>query len=383
MQTKLAALGMLGLLVLAACSESPTEVAPKSTELSGLLGTPGVEGYAQALTVREFNFPTDHGPHPDFRSEWWYWTGNLTSADGRAFGYQFTVFRFALAPLTQVAPAERRASQWATRETWLTHLTLSDVAGQKFYAFERAGRGALDLAGATAAPFRVYCDGWEAAEPAGGDISGNVRIHADAGAVALDVILAPGKPRVLQGDHGLSRKGAEPGNASYYYSQTRMPTTGTVRVLGIDSAVTGNSWMDREWSTSALAPGVVGWDWFALQLTDGRELMLYRLRRADGSATEFSSGALIAVDGSHTTLTPDQFTLTAVDAWTSRTGVTYPSQWRLQTAGLNLSIIPAIADQELDLTVRYWEGAVQVNDARTGGSMGVGYVELAGYPVSP
>lgn len=388
MQIKIGAVLALSLLLvlgLTACFESPAAVAPKATQLSSLLGAPETAGYAQALTPREFNFPADHGPHPAYRSEWWYWTGNLSAEDGRAFGYQFTVFRFALAPLSAapLSAATERASQWGARETWLAHLTLSDVDNKKFYAFERAGRGALDLAGATAVPFRVHCDGWEATEQIGGAALGSLRIHADAGAVALDLILAPGKPRVLHGDRGLSRKGPEPGNASYYYSQTRMPTTGSLRVSGQEYRIAGNSWMDREWSTSALAPGVVGWDWFALQLTDGREVMLYRLRRADGSATEFSSGALIAVDGSHTPLTAEQFTITASATWASRTGVIYPSQWRLQTAGLDLQIIPAIADQELDLTVRYWEGAVTIHEVTSGRSAGVGYVELAGYPALP
>lgn len=366
MRISLALSGALIVLLLVACGEDAQQPLNAPTSVSSLLGAPAVAGYARAVEPREFTFPTDHGPHPDFRSEWWYWTGNLTTADGRAFGYQFTVFRFALAPLTT---GPERTSAWAARESWLAHLTLSDIAGGHFYSFERAGRGALDLAGATADPFRVHCDGWQVAGTP-------MRIQADAGAIALDLTLAAGKPVVLQGDHGLSRKGVEPGNASFYYSLTRMPTTGTVRVAEQTFPVSGASWVDREWSTSALAPGVVGWDWFALQLADGRDLMFYRLRRADGSATSFSGGALIAVDGTVTRLTADEVTITQQGSWTSRTGTTYPAGWHLRVRDLDLVITPALADQELDLTVRYWEGAVKI----TGSTTGVGYVELAGYP---
>ncbi len=369
---------------------SPAPAEPgsaKPAQLSTLLGATDDAGYARAVEPRKFTFPADHGPHPDFRNEWWYWTGNLRAADGRAFGYQFTIFRFALVPSTASSPAgPARTSAWATRDSWLAHLTLTDIAGQRFYAFERSGRGALDLAGATAEPFRVHCDGWEASRTR---LDG-IRIHADTPHLALDLTLAPGKPLVLQGERGLSRKGAEPGNASYYYSQTRMPTGGTIRLsAGLHAGqpdellhVTGTSWMDREWSTSALAPGVVGWDWFALQLSDGRDLMFYRLRRADGSATGFSGGALIAVDGTLTPLAPDQVSITPQGTWTSRSGVVYPAGWRLHSTDFELVITPALADQELDLTVRYWEGAVGVTGSMrgVGPTTGVGYVELAGYP---
>lgn len=357
----------LCLVVLAGLSscgyEAPTTLT-QPTAITSLLGNQDATGFATATTPREFSFPADHGSHPEFRTEWWYWTGNLTTADGRAFGYQFTIFRFALAPVTAVP----RTSAWVATDTWLAHLTLSDIAGQKFYAFERSARGALDLAGASSAPLRVHCDGWEAA--------GNpLRIQADAGEIAVDLTLAMGKPPVLQGDRGLSRKGAAPGAASFYYSMPRMPTTGSLRIGERSFAVQGNSWMDREWSTSALEPGVVGWDWFALQLADGREVMFYRLRRSDGSATQFSGGVIVASDGTAKRLTADDVALTSTATWTSRTGVTYPAGWRLRAADLDLTITPRLPDQELNLSVRYWEGAVAISGSQTG----VGYVELAGY----
>ena len=357
---------VLALAGLCSCGDEAPTAHSQPTSITSLLGNQDADGFASAISLRDFTFPADHGAHPDYRTEWWYWTGNLTTADGRAFGYQFTIFRFALA--LAPAPARARTSAWAATDTWLAHLTLSDIAGQKFYAFERSARGALDLAGASSAPLRIHCDGWE--------VAGNpMHIQADAGDIAVDLTLELGKPVVLQGDRGLSRKGAAPDAASYYYSLTRMPTSGTLRLGERAFAVQGNSWMDREWSTSSLEPGVVGWDWFALHLADGRDVMLYRLRRSDGSATPFSGGSLVARDGSVTRLTADDFTINATATWTSRTGTTYPAAWHLRAADLDLVITPRIPDQELNLTVRYWEGAVAI----TGSQTGVGYVELAGY----
>lgn len=349
------------LAILGGCGGEPANPESKAMSVAGILGDPAVEGYARATGPLPFEFPRDDGPHPDYRSEWWYWTGNLRASDGRAFGYQFTIFRFALAP-----SAPQRASAWATREAWMAHLTLTDAQGRRFFARERVARGAAGLAGAQAEPFRVWCDGWS--------MDGG-RLRADAGDFALDLALQPGKPVVLQGDRGYSRKGAEPANASLYYSRTRMPTAGSLRIGTEAFTVEGASWMDREWSTSALEPGVVGWDWFALQLDDGRDLMFYRLRTADGGMTPFSGGTLIARDGSSERLTADEVKITTTATWTSPRGVRYPSAWSLRVRDLDLVIAPRIADQELDLSVRYWEGAVVVS----GSQGGVGYVELAGY----
>ena len=355
---------LVALAGLSSCGGEAPIVASQPTSITSLLGGQNAAGFASANVPRDFIFPADHGAHHDYRTEWWYWTGNLTTTDGRAFGYQFTIFRFALA----TAPSVPRTSAWAATESWLAHLALTDIAGQKFYAFERSARGAVALAGAAHDPLRIHCDAWE--------VTGNpMHIQADAGDIALDLKLELGKPIVLQGDRGLSRKGAAPDAASYYYSLTRMPTSGTVRIGERAFAVQGNSWMDREWSTSSLEPGVEGWDWFALHLADGRDVMLYRLRRSDGSATPFSGGSLVARDGSVTRLTADDITITATATWTSRTGTTYPAAWQLRTGDLDLVITPRIPDQELNLTVRYWEGAVAI----TGSQTGVGYVELAGY----
>lgn len=340
----------------------------------------GTDGYARAVEPRPFQYPEDHGPHPEFRKEWWYWTGNLETEDGRAFGYQFTLFRSALAP--EVAPRE---SAWGARQVYLGHFTVTDVTGGQFQAAERFSRSALELAGASARPFKVWLEDWEAASV--GEAMWPVRLRAETDAVALELLLEPGKPPVLQGERGLSQKGPERGNASYYYSLTRMPSRGTVRVGERTYAVKGESWMDREWSTNALGADQVGWDWFSLQLSDGSELMYYQLRRKDGSADRFSSGMWVPPAGAEAAapvkVSREDMQLTVLDTWRSpRSGGEYPSRWRLRVdkLGLDLTVTPRLADQELPVSVIYWEGAVGLEGSREGRPLkGRGYVELTGY----
>jgi predicted secreted hydrolase len=330
-------------------------------------------GFARALAPRSLSFPEDHGPHPDFRTEWWYYTGNLKTPAGRHVGFQLTFFRVALAPA-----AEARASTWATRQLYVAHFAVTDIAGGRFHAASRVSRAAMELAGAEAAPFRVWVEDWSAQ----GDGT-STRLRASEGDVALDLSVSAGKPVVLQGDRGLSRKGAEPGNASLYYSFTRMPARGIIRLGAETLEVTGEAWMDREWSTSALGAGVEGWDWFAVQLDDGRELMVYRLRRQDGAVDPFSAGTLVAVDGTSRRLDAADVRIETLAHWTSRrSGVRYPARWRLSvpSAELRLEIEPRLADQELIVGTRYWEGAVAVAGSAAGRPIaGQGYVELVGY----
>jgi predicted secreted hydrolase len=351
------------------------------------------EGFARGLAPRPLVFPEDHGPHPDFRTEWWYYTGNLTTTSGRHVGFQLTFFRVALSPPAagsvradmsssgSAAPASPRSSvapdapgsAWATRQLYVAHFAVTDTAGSRFHAVSRASRAALGLAGAQASPFHVWVERWSA--QADGPAT---RLRAQEGDVAVDLTVTPGKPVVLQGDRGLSRKGPEPGNASLYYSFTRMPARGTVRLGGETLEVSGEAWMDREWSTSALGAGVEGWDWFALQLDDGRDLMVYRLRRRDGTADPFSAGTLVAPDGSARVLAADDVRVETLARWTSpHSAARYPARWRLgvPSADLRLEIEPRLADQELRVGTRYWEGAVRV----TGSAGGHGYVELVGY----
>ncbi len=373
-------LGLLAILSFLACRDQPS-LPHASLSVASALRTSSDQGYAKALAPREFHFPADHGPHPEFRTEWWYYTGNLATAEGRRFGFQLTFFRSALAPA-----APERASAWATRQAWLAHFTVSDVAGKRFHSFERWSRGAVGLAGAQGEPFRVWVKDW-AAE---GAPVFPMRLRAaegPRGETAIDLVLQEGKPPVLQGERGLSRKGAEPGDASYYYSLTRMPTSGTVRVDGQSFPVTGASWMDREWSTSSLGRDQVGWDWLALQLSDGWDVMLYRLRRADGSADPTSSGTLIAPDGSSRPLHLADFQLEGSGEWRSpRSGARYPARWRVRVPGeeVDLDVRPLLADQELDVSFRYWEGAVSIEGTHHGRPVqGQGYVELTGYAAPP
>jgi len=330
-------------------------------------------GFARAMAPRPFQFPADHGPHPDFRTEWWYYTGNLQTADRRHIGFQLTFFRVALAPTEQP-----RASAWATRQLYFAHFAVTDTASSRFHAFSRTGRGALGMAGAEAAPFRVWIDGWSA-EGAGA----SPRLRASDGDVAIDLELSATKPVVLQGERGLSRKGPEPGNASFYYSFTRMPARGVVRLGAETLTVAGEAWMDREWSTSGLGADVQGWDWFAVQLDDGRELMVYLLRRRDGTVDPFSAGSLVAPDGAVRALGAGDVRVETLAHWSSaRSGVRYPARWRLTvpSAELRLDIEPRLADQELRVNTRYWEGAVAVTGMAGAWSIrGHGYVELVGY----
>lgn len=340
------------------------------------------EGYARAIAPREFRFPADHGPHPEFRTEWWYYTGNLATPEGRRFGFQLTFFRSALAP---EMPA--RKSAWATRQAWLAHFAVSDLGGAgggHFHSFERWSRGAAGLAGARAEPFRVWVKDWSA-EGVGGQAP-PMRLAASEADLGIDLMLQPGKPPVLQGDRGLSRKGPEAGDASYYYSLTRMPAAGTVRLGGHRShpfAVTGLAWMDREWSTSSLGRDQVGWDWFALQLSDGSDLMLYQLRRKDGSADPASSGTVVSPRGEARPLALPDFQIAGSGVWRSpRSGARYPARWRVRIPAeeLDLEVRPALDDQELDVSFRYWEGAVEIGGTRRGRPVrGQGYVELTGY----
>jgi predicted secreted hydrolase len=359
----------LALLLAACAAPDPEPPRARLTAAEALAGS-GAEGFARVTEPRLFMFPQDHGPHPQYAVEWWYYTGNLADVGGRRFGFQLTFFRFALAP-----QAPERESAWAASAIYMAHFTVTDVQGGRFHAFERFSRDAAGLAGAQGEPFRVWLEGWQAEGLGPG---GPMRLRAAQDDVAIDLLLEAGKPPVAQGERGLSQKSAEPGNASYYYSLTRMPAAGTVRVAGAEHRVSGLAWMDREWSTSALGPDQVGWDWFALHLDDGRDLMFYQLRLRGGGSDPFSKGVLVAPDGTPRPLTRDEIRLAPLGTWTSpRSGGAYPAAWRLTipAEGLDLTVTPLLPDQELPATVVYWEGAVQV----AGSASGYGYLEMTGY----
>ena len=351
--------------------------ASAQVDVTALLGSRPAPDFARAIGPRAFSFPADHGAHPDFRSEWWYFTGNLAAEGGRHFGFQLTFFRVALSP-----EAAARKSAWATNQAWMAHFTLTDSEAGRFHAAERIGRGALGIAGAEASPFRVWVDDWQAA---GASASGlfPLRLHAAHEDFAIELELSALKPRILQGEGGWDRKGPEAGNASHYYSYTRLAARGSVRTPDARFQVAGTTWMDREWSTSALGPELAGWDWLSLQLSDGRDLMLYRLRRRDGSTDAFSKGALILPDGARIALSVRAFALEPRRWWTSpTTGMRYPVTWSVEipSQGLSLDVEPRIDEQELDLSVRYWEGAVIARGRSHAAPVsGEGYLELAGY----
>ncbi|MDT8438327.1 MAG: lipocalin-like domain-containing protein [Wenzhouxiangellaceae bacterium] len=358
----LAALAMAWLVQRALEPAAP----PGGLSSRALLGS-APEEFRRVTGPEPLNFPADHALHPGYRNEWWYFTGNLDAEDGRRFGFQFTLFRFEIGSGTQPD------SEFAAEAVWMAHLALSDVDGERFFSRERFARDSLGLAGATAE--RWWLRDWEVTRTADG-----WRLVAGMDGAALDLVLAPAKPVVLQGDAGYSRKGAEPGNASRYYSITRIDTSGQVRIDGAPVAVTGQAWLDREWGSSQLGEGIAGWDWFALQLDDGRDLMLYRLRTDAGEPGPFSAGALVEADGGYTILAREDFELLPLEWWRDRDGVRWPVAWRvrLPAAGLDARVEPAFGDQRWYATVGYWEGAVDVIDD-DGRPLGRGYLELSGY----
>ncbi|MFN2165230.1 MAG: lipocalin-like domain-containing protein [Anaerolineae bacterium] len=373
----LAAIGIISLLVGLLVLLFPREEPVVRARLVAMAGD--ASGYLRAEGPVPLDFPADHGPHPDYQTEWWYYTGNLESEDGQRFGYQLTFFRRALTP-----PSLRttRDSAWAADQVYMGHLALTDVEGKRHEAFERFSRGAAGLAGAQASPYAVWLEDWRVEEGA----PGTVHLQAAQQGWALDLLLVDQKGPILHGDQGYSPKGPEPGNASYYYSLTRLESTGTVQVPGAVYSVDGWSWMDHEWSTSALAADQVGWDWFSLQLDDGTELMAFQLRKEDGSLDPFSSGTFVAPDGTTRQLSREDLKIDVEDTWQSpHTGATYPAAWAITVPAedLRLEIKPYLADQELNVSFAYWEGAVQAEGTRAGQSVqGSGYVEMTGYAAS-
>ena len=349
------------------------------TDVSAALRSGTEDGFKRATRVRPFEFPRDHGAHPDFRTEWWYFTGNLETSSGRRFGYELALFRLGLKPGTP-----QRASAWGANHVYMGHFALTDVANKRFHYFERFARGAAGLAGAQAQPFAIWLEDWSVR--AARDSASRWTLKASAEGLRLALDLEPVKPVVLQGERGLSRKSAEPGNASYYYSITRLASQGRITLGGETHIARGTSWLDREWSTSALEPEQAGWDWFGLQLEDNSELMFYRLRRHDGGTDPHSMGAYIDPDGRSIPLRHDDVGIEVLDHWSSPSGGRYPSRVRLTVvpAGVNLEIKPVVKNQELDVAVRYWEGAVAVSGRRDGRVVnGWGYMELTGYaPIS-
>ncbi len=369
-------------------------------------------GFARAVEPRRFEFPRDHGPHPDFRHEWWYVTGNLDAESGERFGFELTIFRVGLVPpaarahpgaagadattrvgaglagaeaaantVTGAAAAGSTAgvpvalptkSAWRARELYVAHFAITDVTRGTFKFTDQYSRGALDLAGAQAQPFHVWLNDWEL---------GSI-LHARGQGYELTLEIGTLGEPVLNGDRGLSRKSAEPGSASYYYSVPRIPVRGKLVRDGAPFNVHGLAWLDREWGSGSLGSQEQGWDWFALQLQDGSAFMFYSLRNRDGTRDPNSAGTWIDAGGYGRPLDAGQVSIDVSDHWTSPRGGRYPSRWRVRvpSAGLDVTVRPVLADQELGTRPRYWEGAVDLSGTRSGGDIkGRGYVELVGY----
>ncbi|MHB8068845.1 MAG: lipocalin-like domain-containing protein [Desulfobaccales bacterium] len=326
---------------------------------------------------RAFQFPRDHGAHPRYKTEWWYYTGHLRSKDGEPFGYQFTFFRAGVRK-----PDPQARSAWALNTVYFAHLALSDITGKNFIFREKANRGALGLAGAEEGRLTVWIDSWQAV------MQGDAHyLQARDEGLELDLFCTPRKPPALHGEGGFSRKADEGAAASYYYSLTRLDTKGRLLLGERSLEVTGSSWMDHEFFTHTLAPEQAGWDWFALQLDDGWEVMLYLLRRQDGSIDPASSGSLIDPQGQARRLQLADFRITPTATWKSpHSQAVYPAGWKLEIpgAGYTLTLTPTLSDQEIRAgeagAITYWEGQVKVEGQGQRQSVkGLGYVELTGY----
>ncbi|MEH6626394.1 MAG: lipocalin-like domain-containing protein [Motiliproteus sp.] len=359
---------------------------PKSGEstlrLAELMGAKqDVEGYLTARPGPIFTFPKDHWQHQGYQNEWWYLTANLHDRNNPdiRFGVQLTVFRFALA-----ADREEDANPWLSPNMYMAHFAITHVADNQHRASERFSRQGPNLAGAKAMPqgdqslamTRIWLADWQLQSLTADDLFPMLLQAADGDKqIAASLSLKAVKPMVLQGEQGFSRKNLE-GGGSYYYSYPRLTIAGTLNWDKHEFEVSGEGWFDHEWSSNSLAPYQAGWDWFSLQLQDGSELMYYGFRNHDGS-DGLKYLARISAEGEKISLDTEQLDVTAVDQWHSPDGTVYPSGWRLKlpTQGLDLYIEPRVSDQLMDLSVRYWEGAVKVS----GSHQGSGYVELAGY----
>jgi predicted secreted hydrolase len=341
---------------------------------TALAQSPSNAGWEIALPGYRITLPRDDYPHYKFRTEWWYFTGNLRTAEGREFGYQLTFFRHGYRPPGSEPVA---SSRFVMNDVKFAHFAVTDIGAAKFDFDSRVSRGAYGEAGFGKAIKLAWIDDWEL------DLTNEYHLKATNNECGIDLHLAPEKPLVLEGENGFSQKADGAGHASYYYSITRLATTGTIKVGADIYRVNGTSWYDREWATNQLAPDQAGWNWFAIQLSDGSDLMLYRMRLKNGGTDPHSNGKWIQKDGTSVDLGAHDFQMDAVSKWVSPVShAVYPVFWRLTIPklDLNLELAPAIENQELNVAVVYWEGAIRIKGLRSGKPVdGVGYMELTGY----
>ena len=319
---------------------------------------------------RTLVFPRDHGAHPDFRIEWWYVTGWVADSAGRDYGVQVTFFR------NRPGVAESNPSAFAARQLLFAHAAIADPRLGRLYHDQRAARGGFNLAEADEATARVFIGDWSLAEAAG-----RYAAKIVARDFSLNLEFAPTQPPLLQGDRGVSRKGADSAQASYYYSEPQLEVTGTLQIGAAQVAVTGTAWLDHEWSSTVMAPEASGWDWAGINLADGGALMAFRMRDKTGGAL-WAGGAHRDREGRVRTFAPDAIRFMSSRRWRSpRTGVDYPVEVALDAGGVRYDLKPLMDDQELDSRAStgtiYWEGAVRAFTG--GGEAGRGYLELTGY----
>jgi predicted secreted hydrolase len=332
------------------------------------------QDYKIAQPGYTFAFPRDYFSHDDYQTEWWYYTGNVKSADGHRFGFELTFFRQGVSRGESNHP-------WFVHDLWMAHMALSDITGQRFYSEERLNRSGPGVAGVDAQTGLVWNGNWQA------HIAGNKEeLRGVAEKFGLDLDLKPVKLPVIQGQNGASQKGEGAGHASQYFSLTRLLTAGSISLDGKAYQVEGTSWMDHEFFTGSMATNETGWDWLSVQLGDGTELMLYRLRHKDGSIDPFSSGSYVDASGKSQYLSSRDFTMVpAADSWTSPASkASYPVRWHVSIPRLKLEleITTPLRSQELasKFGTTYWEGAIDVDGSREQSSInGVGYLELTGY----
>lgn len=358
-----------------------------SVSVAEAMGGSNLKGYKQVTGPRAFVFPQDHGPHPGYKTEWWYYTGNLFTKGGRQFGYQFTIFRNQLNPPQGDSDSLAYEKNWNANQLYLGHFAISDVQNQDHIFEERFSRGAAGLAGAQSDPYRIWVEDWEIRRmDSNGASDKNFPVQIAAAmedGTSINLSVSPQKPLVLQGEQGYDRKGAGTGNASYYLSFTRMQTEGTITINGNQFEVSGSSWMDHEWSTSALDEGQEGWDWFSIQLSNGYDLMYYQLRNLDGSVSRFTTGSLINPEGEKIVINPGDVQIEVLDRWQSpHSNSVYPSSWRMEIpkANLTLELQTLFPDQEMNVSVRYYEGTLSVSGKMNGEPIGgSGFIEMTGY----
>jgi predicted secreted hydrolase len=333
--------------------------------------------YQTAIPGYRYEFPRDYFDHPDFQTEWWYTTGNVKTADGRAFGFELTFFRQG------VNRDESKGGAWDVNDIYLAHLALSDLNSGSFYHAERLNRAGPGVAGVNRKEGKVWNGNWLA-----GWKDGRQQLTARSGEFAFEFSLQSEKPPVIHGENGVSQKAEGQGRASHYVSQTRLATSGTIGLKGKKFEVVGLAWMDHEFFTHQLEPNQAGWDWFSIQLEDHTELMLFQLRRKEGTIDPYSAGTYVDAAGKTTHLRAEDFTLRPEGRrWkSSASGAEYPIEWRVAVAklGIELTATTKLASQEFagdgGIVPSYWEGAMQFSGKRGSAALqGTGYLEMTGY----